>query len=76
MTVDESSNRPILKVFNLNDEIVEEEDISKKSKGKNYLILRNKKTNKVCVFKNNYFFLDSNEEVSVVLPCWYLFFCV
>jgi len=47
MVIDESSNRPYLKIFDHDGDIIEEEDVSKKDSGKNYLILRNKKTNKV-----------------------------
>jgi len=50
MALDKSSNKPVLKLFNLNGEIIEEEDVSKKNKGKNYLILRNKKTNRVSIY--------------------------
>lgn len=49
MKIDESCNRPTLKIFDHKGDIVEEEDVSKKDKGKNYIILRNKKTNKVFI---------------------------
>lgn len=49
MTTDESCNRPTLKILNQDGSIVEEEDISKKDTTKNYIILRNKKTNKVFI---------------------------
>lgn len=49
MAIQEKTNRPILKIFNHNGGTVEEEDFSKKENGKKYLILRNKKTNKVFI---------------------------
>uniref|UniRef100_A0A2S2NL98 Uncharacterized protein n=1 Tax=Schizaphis graminum TaxID=13262 RepID=A0A2S2NL98_SCHGA len=50
MAIENTSNRPILKIFNQHGGTVEEEDPSRKDSGKKYLILRNKKTNKVLVY--------------------------
>jgi len=47
MAIENTSNRPVLKIFNQHGGTVEEEDPSRKENGKEYLILRNKKTNKV-----------------------------
>jgi len=47
MTIEASSRRPVLKIFNHNGGTVEEEDPSRKDFSKKYLVLRNKKTNKV-----------------------------
>jgi len=47
LEITKTTNRPTLKIFSRNGETVEEEDTSKKDRGKNYLVLRNKKTNKV-----------------------------
>lgn len=47
MAIENTSNRPVLKIFNQHGGTVEEEDPSRKENGKKYLILRNKKTNKV-----------------------------
>lgn len=47
MAIQEKSNKPILKIFNNNGGTVEEEDFSRKESGKKFLVLRNKKTNKV-----------------------------
>ncbi|KAE9543874.1 hypothetical protein AGLY_001852 [Aphis glycines] len=50
MVIENTSNRPVLKIFNQHGGTVEEEDPSRKENGKKYLILRNKKTNKVLVY--------------------------
>lgn len=50
MAIQETSNRPLLKIFNEHGGTVEEEDISKKESGKKYLVLRNKRTNKVLTY--------------------------
>jgi len=47
MAIENTSNRPVLKIFNQHGGTVEEEDPSRKETGNKYLILRNKKTNKV-----------------------------
>lgn len=47
MAVEGTSNRPILKIYNHNGGTVEEEDPSRRDFSKKYLLLRNKKTNKV-----------------------------
>lgn len=47
MAIEAPSKRPILKIFNHNGGTVEEEDPSRKDFSKKYLLLRNKKTNKV-----------------------------
>lgn len=57
LKIDELCNRPTLKIFNQNGDIVEEEDAFKKDSAKNYIILRNKKTNKViCYLFRNYYY--------------------
>lgn len=50
MKIGKSCNRPTLKIFDQKGDIVEEEDITRKDTGKNYIILRNKKTNKVFIY--------------------------
>lgn len=47
IAIEDNSNRPILKIFNQNGGTVEEEDTTRRENGKKYLVLRNKKTNKV-----------------------------
>lgn len=49
----ENTSRPVLKIFNQHGGTVEEEDPSRKDSGKKYLILRNKKTNKVISLKKS-----------------------
>jgi hypothetical protein len=57
MAFDDTSKRPILKIFNHHGGTVEEEDTSRKESVKKYLVLRNKKTNKVCnCLKTIYFY--------------------
>lgn len=50
MAFEETSRRPILKIFNHHGGTVEEEDTTRKENGKKYLVLRNKKTNKVRIY--------------------------
>ncbi|XP_050431076.1 uncharacterized protein LOC126844056 [Adelges cooleyi] len=50
MVFDESSNRPILKIFNQHGGTVEEEDATKKVSSKEYVILRHKRSNKVSIY--------------------------
>lgn len=50
MAIQYTTNRPVLKIFNQNGGTVEEEDISKKDTNKTYLILRNKRTQKVIYY--------------------------
>ncbi|XP_015375610.1 PREDICTED: uncharacterized protein LOC107170101 isoform X2 [Diuraphis noxia] len=57
MAIEKTSNRPVLKIFNEHGGTVEEEDPSRKENGKKYLILRNKKTNKVSVYGANVTYL-------------------
>lgn len=52
MAIENTSNRPILKIFNHNGGTVEEEDSSRRENGKKYLVLRNKRTNKVSFYLN------------------------
>lgn len=50
MAIEYTSKRPVLKIFNQNGDTIEEEDTSKKDNSKTYLILRNKKTQKVIYY--------------------------
>lgn len=63
MAIQEKSNKPILKIFYHNGGTVEEEDFTRKENGKKYLVLRNKKTNKVGIHLFNcdlFFCLNQN----------------
>lgn len=74
MAIENTSNRPVLKIFNQHGGTVEEEDPSRKENGKKYLILRNKKTNKVLVYgtkvtylkKPDYFKMKTFEDQSLI----------
>lgn len=52
MALEDTSKRPVLKIFNHHGGTVEEEDTTRKETGKKYLVLRNKKTNKVWISLN------------------------
>lgn len=55
MAMENTSNKPLLKIFNCNGETIEEEDFTKKEISKKFLVLRNKKTNKVFTIYIYYF---------------------
>lgn len=55
ITFEDTSKRPVLKIFNHHGGTVEEEDTSRKESVKKYLVMRNKKTNKVCIYLKKYF---------------------
>ncbi|CAI6357730.1 unnamed protein product [Macrosiphum euphorbiae] len=73
MAIENTSNRPVLKIFNQHGGTVEEEDPSRKETGNKYLILRNKRTNKVSVYgakvtylkKPDYFKMKTFEDQSL-----------
>lgn len=50
MAIEDTSNRPVLKIFNPYGGTVEEEDTTRKDRAKKYLVLRHKKTNKVLIY--------------------------
>lgn len=55
MAMDDTSNKPLLKIFNHSGGTIEEEDLTKKEITKKFLVLRNKRTNKVFTIIIYYF---------------------
>lgn len=66
MTIIENRSKPVLKIFNQYGETVEEEDLNRKDSGKKFLVLRNKKTNKVkLLIKKILYYLNLKYLISI-----------